>query len=49
LASPLSWLSTGIGGQVTLFRTPANLQPVYGSNPLGLQLFLRLRLVRDSR
>jgi hypothetical protein len=38
------WLSTGLGGQFTLFGTPSNLKPVYGHHPIGVQFFLRLRL-----
>ncbi|HET9785304.1 MAG TPA: hypothetical protein VFP94_10160 [Terriglobales bacterium] len=33
------------GGQVTFYRTPAALQPLYGRHPTGVVLFLRLRLV----
>lgn len=40
-----SWLSTGLGAQLTIFRAPANLAPIYGTHPAGIQVFLRLRLV----
>ena len=43
------WLSTGLGGQFTLFGTPDNLKAVYGSRPVGIQFFLRLRLVPPAR
>lgn len=44
LPSPASWLSTGLGGQVMIYGVPANLRPIYGDHPVGLQFFLRLRL-----
>lgn len=36
--------STALGGQVTAFATGDPLKPVYGNNPIGLQVFLRLRV-----
>jgi len=36
----------GLGGQITLFHAPPLLAPIYNSNPLGVQLFLRARLAR---
>lgn len=33
------------GGQFTLYRTPAGLRPEYGPYPVGVVLFLRLRIV----
>ena len=44
LPSPAGWLSTGLGGQFTIFDSPPNLAPIYGEYPLGIQVFLRLRL-----
>jgi hypothetical protein len=38
------YLRTGIGSQLTFYRTPANLAPIYGDRPIGLQLFLKFRL-----
>jgi hypothetical protein len=49
LPFPGSWLNVGAGGQLTVFRAPANLAPVYGSHPVGAQLFLRLRLVEPRK
>jgi hypothetical protein len=40
------WLSTAIGGQMTLFQTPHLLRPQYGKVPVGVQVFLRVRLTR---
>ena len=37
-------LSTAIGGQVTWYGVPVALKPEYGSSPVGVLLFLRLRL-----
>ncbi len=42
------WLATGIGGQLTLFHAPPNLAPVFDANPVGMQLFLRMRLVSST-
>lgn len=36
-------LSTGLGGQFTWYGVPEILQPVYGSHPVGVILFLRVR------
>lgn len=46
LPVPVSWMKLGAGGQVTAFIAPANLAPVYGDHPFGVQVFLRLRLGR---
>jgi hypothetical protein len=35
---------TGLGGQVTVYRSPALLAPIYGQNPLSVQVFFRVRL-----
>lgn len=40
------WLSTGLGGQLTLYQTPVEVRPQYGSYPVGAQIFLRFRLAR---
>lgn len=44
LPSPTAWASAGLGGQVMLYGVPANLRPIYGDHPIGVQVFLRLRL-----
>jgi hypothetical protein len=36
----------GIGGQMTLFHAPPLLAPIYTANPVGAQLFLRVRMGR---
>ncbi len=41
-----SRLSTGLGGQITIFHAPPDLAPIFNTNPLGVQLFLRLRVGR---
>jgi hypothetical protein len=38
------WLTTGIGGNFTLYRVPAPIQPYYGAHPAGFLFFLRARL-----
>ena len=38
-------VATAVGGQVTLYGTPAALTTLYGSHPVGVLAFLRLRLV----
>lgn len=40
------WLATGIGGQLTLFHAPPNLAPIFDANPVGVQLFLRMRITK---
>jgi hypothetical protein len=44
LPSAVRVLSTGIGGQFTVFHAPPALAPIYGANPFGVQLFVRVRL-----
>jgi hypothetical protein len=39
----LKHLSSALGAQVTAYGVSPRLQPVYGSNPTGIALFLRLR------
>lgn len=46
LPSPAGWLSASLGGQITIFHAPPQLAPVYGANPAGAQLILRLRAGR---
>ena len=36
-------LRTALGGQITLYGIPGSLVPIYGSNPVGIALFLRVR------
>jgi hypothetical protein len=36
-------LSTAIGGQITWYGVPTSLQPTYGSHPVGVLLFVRVR------
>jgi hypothetical protein len=36
--------NTGVGAQMTTYRVPSLLSPIYGKHPLGVQLFLRWRL-----
>jgi hypothetical protein len=38
------WLVTGIGGNFTVYRVPAAIQPYYGAHPAGFLFFLRARL-----
>ena len=38
------WLTTGIGGNFTVYRVPAAIQPYYGAHPAGFLFFLRARL-----
>jgi len=40
----LPHLNTGLGGQVTFYRTPSFLDPIYGAHPVGAQMFVRVRL-----
>jgi hypothetical protein len=36
-------VATGIGGQFTLYSTPASLRLDYGTHPVGSVIFLRIR------
>jgi hypothetical protein len=42
-------LSTGMGAQLTIYTTPSPLKPLYGSNPVGAVLFLRVRPLGEER
>jgi hypothetical protein len=44
LPSPTVFVGAGLGAQVHLYGVPANLRPIYGAHPIGVQIFLRLRL-----
>jgi hypothetical protein len=37
------WLTTGIGGNFTMYRVPVPIQPYYGAHPVGFFFFLRAR------
>ena len=39
----LPHLATALGGQVTLYGVPRTLRPTYGSNPVGVVFFVRIR------
>jgi hypothetical protein len=41
--SHIPHLSTAIGGQMTWYAVPDVLRPAYGSHPVGVVLFLRIR------
>ena len=41
-------LASAIGAQVTTYGVGQPLQPIYGTNPIGIQVFLRLRPVSKS-
>ncbi|MBM3787359.1 MAG: hypothetical protein FJW30_23620 [Acidobacteria bacterium] len=38
------FLRPALGGQVQVFQVPANLSPIYGTKPVGMQVWLRLRI-----
>jgi hypothetical protein len=38
-------MQTAIGAQVTVYGVGRPLQPVYGSDPVGINVFVRLRPV----
>jgi hypothetical protein len=37
-------LSTAIGAQLTTFGVGRPLQPIYGIDPIGVQIFIRVRV-----
>lgn len=41
----VSHLGTAIGGQVTAYTVGSRLRPVYGTDPVGVVVFLRMRVV----
>ena len=41
----IPYLASAIGAQVTAYHPGAPLRPIYGSNPVGISVFLRLRPV----
>ncbi len=43
------WVSPALGAQLTVFHAPASLEPVYGSSPVGVQLFMRFRMGQSPR
>jgi hypothetical protein len=45
----LPHLSTALGAQVTAYAPGSRLQPVYGTDPMGVVVFLRLRPFGASR
>jgi hypothetical protein len=44
----LPHLATALGAQVTTYGVPGALRPVYGADPVGVAVFLRLRLKASS-
>ena len=44
----LPHLRTAVGAQVTTYGVPGILQPIYGTDPMGIAVFLRLRLAADD-
>jgi hypothetical protein len=44
IPSPLRLVETGLGTNVTFYTTPAAIKPYYGQHPMGVNVFLRLRL-----
>ena len=45
----LPHVSSALGGQYTLYSAPASLNPVYGSNPVGVMVFLRFRAIPSPK
>lgn len=45
LPAVVSWLSSGLGAQLTVYDASQRLEPVYGRHPAGVQVFLRLRII----
>ena len=37
------FLRPALGGQVQIYNLPANLSPIYGVHPVGMQVWLRVR------
>ena len=43
------FLRPALGGQVQIYNLPANLSPIYGTNPQGMQIWLRVRFSAPQR
>jgi hypothetical protein len=41
-------LATALGAQVTAYTPGAILRPIYGSDPIGVVVFLRIRPFRST-
>ncbi len=41
--------AVALGGQVTTYGVPSSMRPIYGSDPIGIAVFLRLRPQARSR
>jgi hypothetical protein len=48
LPSWTRYLSTGIGSQFTIYHVPPLLSPIYGASPVGVQMFVRVRLLSGT-
>ena len=42
-------VSSALGGQYTLYAAPPSLDSIYGSHPMGVVVFLRLRAVPSQK
>jgi hypothetical protein len=40
----VAWLESGVGANLTLYGVPTAIQPYYGAHPVGVNLFVRLRI-----
>lgn len=49
LKSPVGFLQPAIGGQLQVFQSPANLSPIYGAWPKGVQIWLRVRIAQPLK
>jgi hypothetical protein len=47
--SPLRLMETGVGANVTFYTTPVAIKPYYGQHPMGVSVFLRLRLRPETK
>jgi hypothetical protein len=41
-------VGSAIGAQVTTYGVPAVLRPMYGDEPVGVEVFLRLRMAGET-
>jgi hypothetical protein len=44
-----SFLRPALGGQLQVYQVPANLSPIYGTHPMGMQVWLRVRFQPTGR
>jgi hypothetical protein len=45
----IPYVSSALGGQYTLYAKPSSLDSIYGSHPMGVLFFVRLRAIPTQK